>query len=1330
MGAGQTLHIYGDLSGSGTATGSTATVLVDGNLTIGSYTATSGTTTVGLNFSPGAFSANGGTVGFPRDRDCWQLGIYSDFYNFTLSSGTRTAVGGITVAGTLALNGGTFASGNYSHSIAGIWNDAAITFTPGAGTIVLTGASPTIQAKPSNSFYNLTLQNGGSLSSNVTVINDIAISVGTLSDAGNFSLTVGENWTNSVGVTGFSGGTSGTVVFADATRVSTITGNTNFTNLTSNTQDKQLYFGVSSQQTVSNTLTIAGVSGHPVVLGRSGGSGTQTWLLAATGTRAVTFASISNSDATSSGPIVNATNSLDLGNNTNWNITGSGSSWTGATDGTWTGANWSSGVPTATVDAIIPVVGTAYPTISAGAQNAKSLSIAVGASLTVTGGTLTIANGFSNGGTLYRVAGAGLVSQTSTTSGTTDYNGTGGTIQSYGGSDYYNLTIDSAGQTFVPAASPLHVFGNLHIVSGTLSLGSNNLQVDGNLIIDGTGSLAATGTGTVTVNGSISGAGSLTGGTSTIQSGGDFTIASYIATSGTTTVGGSWSVPSFLPGSGTVAFGGSGKTIAATSFNNLTLNSGASMTMAGILTVGVAATLNGSLSTASYDMTVTGAVTGTGILTGGSGILTIGGLFNTTTFTPGSGAIYLAGNCGVTNFSAGTSTVTFNGTSALTKTFTFNGLTIASGSSLDTGGFTVVISGAFSNQGTLYRHGGDSVSQTDAAEGTVTYEGSSGTIQSYGGTGDYYNLVIGDSATTLSYTLAGAIQVNNDLTITANGTLTGNNTVAVAENWSRAGTFTAGTGTVSFVNAAKATVISTTDSFYNLTSTAAGKSITLSATQTILTGGSFSLTGTPVNNISLTGSSITLVGTATAIATYATITNSTVSAASNAVDCTLTGTTTNWTPTGKIFTWSGLTSTAWDGTTTTNWSPNSIPGQFDAVIIPNVTNKPIMATGLGTAGTPLKLTSLTIQTGATLDVKDNYVTISSTFTNFGTLRRYLFSSATANVFPQTDTAEGLVEYNGTNGAGPYYMQDYGSQDYYDLQIDNGLTVTLSYNLGVNDSLQIGQGASGTLLASGKTISVGGTWTLSAGATFTHGNDPVIFADSSKTTVISGNTTFYNLSVVTPGKTMNFSATTTTITSGGSLTVTGTSGNNVVLTGTGWTLNFAGTTAASSVSFASADHGNISVGKSLTFASSLDNGNNNTNGNDGVTTGMIFTPAAGVYIWKKNAATSNWNTLGNWSTGSASPPGLTTDTVTIPAGVTGQWPQLTGNVGIGNLTIQAGAQLSIEGYSLSVSGIYQNLGTLYRSGASSMNVTDAAEGTVVYDTAGGTIQDYGTGNDYL
>jgi len=73
-------------------------------------------------------------------------------------------------------------------------------------------------------------------------------------------------------------------------------------------------------------------------------------------------------------------------------------------------------------------------------------------------------------------------------------------------------------------------------------------------------------------------------------------------------------------------------------------------------------------------------------------------------------------------------------------------------------------------------------------------------------------------------------------------------------------------------------------------------------------------------------------------------------------------------------------------------------------------------------------------------------------------------------------------------------------------------------------------------------------------------------------------------------------------------------------------------------------------------------------------------AAGVFTWT-GAVDSDWNTAGNWSTGSVP---TATDDVLLPAGPANQ-PQLSGSVTVNGFTMLGGATLSLGDVSLAVDG---------------------------------------------
>ncbi|MGA2976545.1 MAG: hypothetical protein ABSF77_14650, partial [Spirochaetia bacterium] len=147
---GKNLNVTGAVSGAGT------------------LTATAGETIqVGGNFAPTAFTTASSTVTF-NTGTATSVGGYT-FNNLTINKNAAgvvvTSTAGLTVNGTLTLTEGTWSCGSYTHSVAGAWDSSSANFTLSAGTsnIQLTSATPNITTKAADSFYNLTVGNGGTL---------------------------------------------------------------------------------------------------------------------------------------------------------------------------------------------------------------------------------------------------------------------------------------------------------------------------------------------------------------------------------------------------------------------------------------------------------------------------------------------------------------------------------------------------------------------------------------------------------------------------------------------------------------------------------------------------------------------------------------------------------------------------------------------------------------------------------------------------------------------------------------------------------------------------------------------------------------------------------------------------------------------------------------------------------------------------------------------------------------------------------------------------------------------------------------------------------------
>jgi len=141
--------------------------------------------------------------------------------------------------------------------------------------------------------------------------------------------------------------------------------------------------------------------------------------------------------------------------------------WTGALNTDWFNAgNWTAGVPTATLDAQIPVVSSNnYPVVTSGTAVAKNLALSTGATLTQSGGTLSLTGNLSNDGN-FRSLGGVLAT-------------TGSTQQVLGGSSLLtlrNLRIGAAGATlgtYTSLGEVLTLLGDLATAGQTLVLKSS-----------------------------------------------------------------------------------------------------------------------------------------------------------------------------------------------------------------------------------------------------------------------------------------------------------------------------------------------------------------------------------------------------------------------------------------------------------------------------------------------------------------------------------------------------------------------------------------------------------------------------------------------------------------------------------------------------------------------------------------------------------------------------------------------------------------------------------------------------------------------------------------
>ncbi len=364
----------------------------------------------------------------------------------------------------------------------------------------------------------------------------------------------------------------------------------------------------------------------------------------------------------------------------------------------------------------------------------------------------------------------------------------------------------------------------------------------------------------------------------------------------------------WTPGLGTVEITATNTLPATffTSFNNLTIT-------AGTTTTGVALTINSHLSIAdgatfsvgAFALTVTGTTTvgsGTsGNLTVSSatgstftGLVTInvGGVWNNS----GNAAIIYQG--GITNngtFTAGTGIQTFNtNAQALTGTFsmpdvTVNVITLTNNNTLSVtsnlAGSGTLIQAANATLNIVFTGSFGITGLTATANGNNVNYGFAGTQTVFPVA--YYNLTL--SNTSLKTLLAGTTTISGNLTLSGTAstsavtglTIGGNVNIgvgtsftpggfthSVAGNWSRIGTFTAGTSTIIFNGSGVQTITATGgENFASVTINNSGAGIQLVNAVTVAT----TLTMTQ-GNIDLNGNNLTLGLSAASIGTLARIT--------------------------------------------------------------------------------------------------------------------------------------------------------------------------------------------------------------------------------------------------------------------------------------------------------------------------------------------------------------------------------------------------------------------------------------------------------------------------
>ena len=646
----QGLTVSGALTGAGalvaTAGGAAEVITVGGNFTVNSFTAAN--STVVLNTSTAA--SFGVAAGYAVN-------------NLTLSKGAAgtlvTPAGDVTVGGTLAWTQGTWSAGATVLTITtGSWNSTAgtFTFTPGSGTVDLGAASPGINTKVADNFNNLTLEQGGSLSSNVTV-------------GGNFLAA--------------NGGAGGTLSLNSATL--SVAGTVNL---------KPGATGVTLAAGTS-TLTLAGAGGQNVT------SNAQTWNTVSIATRGAgtvgftdalntaTLTVAAGAYSVSLGAWGTTTNAVTFGNSGTLTIVSGYDFAAGAvaTAGPKTLAGTISaagtgvlnfGTTTVTTTADTTLGGASTGTITVGAATlaaATTLTLGSGVNAAVNAGSINGASGTPN--LIFNTLGAVTVSgAVGPTLGTVTVTNSGGTT--------FQSSLAAGTLAVTATTGTVAVQGNLTLTSLTVAAGAYAVSLTGTtnsvtnaVTFNNTGTLTIAGTTTAFsagVTASAPGSKSLAGTISAAAGVLDFGTTP-VTTTANATLGGT--------STGTITVGAA--TVAAAS--TLTLGAGAATPVS-------ASTINGSAATSNLTINTTGLVTVAGAVGPTLGIITVtnsgGATFQNTvaattaTLTATTGTIDFQGSVMVTNINTtgGGYTVRFQNSGSAAAAVTFSnigGLTIDNG---------------------------------------------------------------------------------------------------------------------------------------------------------------------------------------------------------------------------------------------------------------------------------------------------------------------------------------------------------------------------------------------------------------------------------------------------------------------------------------------------------------------------------------------------------------------------------------------------------------------------------------------------------------------------
>ena len=223
-----------------------------------------------------------------------------------------------------------------------------------------------------------------------------------------------------------------------------------------------------------------------------------------------------------------------------------------------------------------------------------------------------------------------------------------------------------------------------------------------------------------------------------------------------------------------------------------------------------------------------------------------------------------------------------------------------------------------------------------------------------------------------------------DVSIAANGVaeLAAGATLTLSGSVLNTGSFSAGAGSTVVFSGMAAASVSGNNTFANLSCTVGGKTLSFAAGSTTTLTGVLSLSGDSGSPLSLVssaqGEAWTLdTSAADAVISATAIRDCTSISEITAVNSQDLGNNVNivfQTIVPSTATWTGAAGTAWANAD--NWDVGRVPLAFDTAVISATANSPIL-------GTDVKIESLTIQNGATLDIADKTLEITGNLTALG-----------------------------------------------------------------------------------------------------------------------------------------------------------------------------------------------------------------------------------------------------------------------------------------------------------------------------------------------------------